>query len=260
MSTLITLGCSFSQGDGCYDKDTMPENCDNGNEEFQKWREANMDRFNKHSIGANLQKKLGYEKFINYGYAGSSNESQLLNFFNNLPNDENITIFWQLTFYDRGFEIVNRSVSDSGQHRQWVLQKIEERVKIHNQSLSQMKLDARVETLLRINVLKEYCIARGWNLFVWSWANDGNELLSIQPSLSKIFINFKNKIHEMAEGMPKEYKSPIPNDGHPNEIGYKVVSDDMYNWIQKQKLNVPMPNETPLEQIKVSNNQQIRFK
>ena len=66
MSTLITLGCSFSQGDGCYDKDTMPENCDNGNEEFQEWREDNMDRFNKHCIGANLQKKLGYEKFINY--------------------------------------------------------------------------------------------------------------------------------------------------------------------------------------------------
>jgi hypothetical protein len=262
MSTLVTLGCSFSQGDGCYDIDTMPENCDNNNKDFQEYRENNMDRFNKNSIGANLQKRFGYETFINYGYAGSSNESQLLNFFNNLPNDENVTIFWQLTFYDRAFEIIGRGFHDAGQHRKWVLEKIEEKVKSHNQSLPQMTLDSRIETILRINVLKEYCIARGWNLFIWSWTNDGNGLISIQPSLSEILVNFKNKIHEYSDDLPNEYKSPIPNDSHPNEKGYKLVSDDMCNWIDKNnhRLKVPMPNEIPLEQIKVSNNQQIKFK
>lgn len=252
MSTLVTLGCSFSQGDGCYDIDTMPENCDNTNKDFQEYRENNMENFLNNSIGSNIQERFGYEKYINYAYAGSSNESQMMLFFNQLPEDEDVTVLWQITFYHRKFQLQNRKVMDAGPHYKWVVDSMTEKMERMNMSDWDVEQDTRFETLLRINIMNEYCKARGWKFLTWTWMSNEYRLLTeMYPKLKNLIIPYKNPCDREMDELPKEWVSKIPKDAHPNEVGYKIISDGLCDTIIEKKIDCPIPNETVKEKIKI---------
>ena len=250
MSTLVTLGCSFSQGDGCYDFSLG----DSVND-FINFRENNMNNFLHNCIGSNIQEKFGYERFINYAYAGSSSESQMMLFFNQLPEDEDVTVIWQQTFYHRKFQITNRKVRDAGLHYKWVVDSMTEKMEKLNMSDWEVEQDMRFETLLRINIMNEYCKARGWKFLTWTWmSNQYDILVDMYPKLTNLIIPYNNPFDEteMSE-LPKEWVSKIPNDGHPSELGYKIISDGLCESILKNNLDCPIPNETPIEKIKIFN-------
>lgn len=258
MSTLVTLGCSFSQGDGCYDFSNTPfdfdENFDFGKatDEFYQWREDNMENFLNNSIGSNIQEKFGYEKYMNYAYAGSSNESQMLLFFNQLPQDDNVTVIWQQTFYHRKFQLNKKKVSDAGLHFKWVVDSMnekKERLEMDDWDIDQ---DNRFETLLRINIMNEYCQSRGWKFLVWTWvSNEYDILIEMYPKLKHLIIPFKNPFDREMNELPKEWVSKLPNDAHPNEVGYKIISDGLCESIIKNKLDCPILNEIPKDKIKI---------
>ena len=247
MSTLVTLGCSFSQGDGAYDFSLG----DSVND-FINFREDNMENFLNNSIGSNIQERFGYEKYINYAYAGSSNESQMLLFFNQLPKDEDVTVLWQITFYHRKFQLHNKGVMDAGLHYKWVVDSMTEKMEVLKMTDWDVEQDTRFETLLRINVMNEYCKARGWKFFTWTWmAHEYNHLVKMYPKLKEVIIPYKNPFDVEMDGLPKEWVSKIPNDPHPNEVGYKIISDGLCDSIIENNFDFPKPNETPKEKIKI---------
>jgi len=248
MSTLVTMGCSFSQGDGCYDF-----SLGDAENDFINFREDNMDNFLHKCIGSNIQERFGYEKFINYAYAGSSNESQFLLFFNQLPQDENVTIIWQQTFYHRYFQLANRRTMDAGLHYEWVVRAMQEKMEKLNLTDWDVEQDTRFHTLLRIQSLYEYCKIRNWKLLIWTWmGNEYEHLIKLFPKLKSIIIPYSNPFDREMGELPNEWISKIPNDPHPNEIGYKIISDGLCDSIVKNNLDCPIPNEKPINKIKIN--------
>lgn len=247
MSTLVTLGCSFSQGDGCYDFSLG----DSVND-FINFRENNMENFLNNSIGSNIQEKFGYKKYINYAYAGSSNESQMLLFFNQLPQDDTVTVIWQITFYHRKFQLHNKGVMDAGLHYKWVVDSMSEKMEVLKMTDWDVEQDMRFETLLRINLMNEYCEARGWKFLTWTWmSNEYNHLIKMYPKLKHLIIPYENPFDREMGELPKEWISKLPNDPHPNEVGYKIISDGLCDSIVKNNLDCPIPNEIPKDKIKI---------
>ena len=249
MSTLVTMGCSFSQGDGCYDF-----SLGDAENDFINFRENNMDNFLHNCIGSNIQERFGYEKFINYAYSGSSNESQFLLFFNQLPQDENVTIIWQQTFWWRYFRLIDRGVMDVGISSEWVSLSIKEKIDKFGLGHEKINIDARFENLLRVQALHEYCKIRGWKLLIWSWMKDEYEhIIKLFPKFKSILIPYENQFDVDMRMLPKEWISKLPEDGHPNEIGYKMISDSLCDSIIKNNLDCPIPNETPKYKIQIPN-------
>ena len=248
MSTLVTLGCSFSHGDGCYDFSLGDYEKD-----YPRFREKNFNNFLKNSIGSNIQDKLGYENFYNYAYPGSSNESQLLLFFQNLPKDDNVTILWQSTFFYRKFNLLNRGILDIGINTEWVAKIIEEKLK--SQDERQLEFDEMIEYSLRMNVLYEYCKIRKWKLFVWFWqVNVYDSFIHMFPKFKDIIIPFENPFELKGEYdiQLKDFVSKLPNDFHPNEKGYKMISDSLCDSIDTNNMNFPKPLERIKKKVQVN--------
>ena len=261
MSTLVTLGCSFSQGDGCYDFKLAKNNIDFtkfreniiDDVDFQEFRNDNDKNFLHNCIGSNIQERFGFSKFINYAYAGSSNESQMLLFSNNLPTDDDVTVIWQLTFHHREFQLVNQKIMDAGLHYDWVLKSMEEKMVRHSMNDFDIEQDKRFHTALRIEMMYELCKSKGWKLMVWSWMGDDyKHLIELFPKLKEIIIPYENPFHADSVSWEKKYCSKIPKDSHPNEVGYKVISNQICDIIEN-KMNFNPPLEIPTEKQKIEN-------
>lgn len=258
-STLVTLGCSFSQGDGCYDLSLGWPKKENGEYDIPKsypydkkdfmieFRERNINKmFNQNSIGANIQKRFGYEKYLNYAFGGYSNLSQFFRFLNNLPTEDNVTIIWQLTFYHRRMQVIGKFAVDAGLHCDWISQRRKENMENHKLSFQQLDDSDRYETLLYIDALNNICKERGWNLLVWSWVKDEYKRLQILGKRVKdIIIPFDNPLDGI-EQAPQEYHCVLPWDGHPNEKGYKLIANQLCDIIEENNM-LDIPNDTPKE-------------
>ena len=223
MSTLVTLGCSFSQGQGCYTES-------NFDKESLEYQEEQLPNFLKGCIGYNIQREFGFENFYNYARGGDSNLTQLLRFFHNPIQDKDTTILWQVTFPTRGFAVIENSINSLP------FELTEKIFKMRFEMFTASPQDdMRREVALYLQVMKEYCRVRGWKFFVWFWENgEYSKYSEMFPSLKENIIPFN--------------KEPFDDDmhawcGHPNEKGYKRISNTLIRAIESYGLDFPKPNE-----------------
>ena len=248
MATLVTLGCSFTMGDGCYDLSLGDYEND-----YISFRDKNMDNFLHNSIGSNIQKYYGFKNFINYGYGGSSNVSQYLKFFENLPDDDNVSILWQLTFNERKFYLKNQRTMDGGTHMNWVIEYYKQKMVEYSMDEHQIRVDDISEYSLYINALNEFCKSKNWNLLVYSWQDGLDSMHKEKFSyLSDIIIPFKNPI----DTFDKTLLSPL-GDGHPNADGYKIISNKLVETINKNNMKFGKFNEIPTNLKRADSKSQI---
>jgi hypothetical protein len=231
MSTLVTLGCSFTLGQGCYgDLDISKIDI-----EKYPYYSLHKDDFLSGSIGRNLQEHYGYETYYNYAQGGASNESQLLMFFRNQDqvdiDDDNVVVLWQGTFPWREF-CVTENVVDAVPFN-LIEQRMKFRYDFENTSPED---DIMRESILYFNVMKEYCKARGWKFFIWFWEQNHNDYRRLSHILNDNIIPISFELNNTSD---------ISFEGHPNEIGYKKVSDSLIEGISNSTFPFPHPNETP---------------
>lgn len=239
MSTLITLGCSFTVGQGCYgdldaskiDKTTYP------------YYALHQNDFLSGSIGRNLQKHYGYESYYNYAQMGASNESQLLMFFRNQEqvdiDDDNVVVLWQGTFPWREFCITESRCG--GVPFNLTEQRMRFRYDFKNTSPED---DIMLESILYFNVMKEYCKARGWKFFIWFWEQNHTDYRRLSHMLNDNIIPISFELDDISD---------ISFEGHPNELGYKKISDSLIEGISNSTFPFPHPNETPKVMMAITN-------
>ena len=107
-NVLITVGCSFTEGVGCYDYSSLNNKNPNdlSEKEFQKYYQTQLDNFLMGSWGTHLQKMLRYDLHINCGIGGSSNSHQIKNFMDTMDSwpdlsKSNVLVIWQMTYSHR---------------------------------------------------------------------------------------------------------------------------------------------------------------
>ena len=229
MSTLVTLGCSFTQGQGCYKESSLDENS-------QEYYKEQLPNFLKGCIGSNIQKEFGFANFYNYAQGGDSNLTQLLRFFNNPIQDDDTTILWQVTFPTRGFMVIENTINTLPFEFTEKMFKV--RLEFGNTSPED---DMRREVALYLKVMKEYCRVRGWKFFVWFWENgEYSKYSEMFPLLKENIIPFNKEPFD-----DDMYSIEFGKKGHPNEKGYKKISDTLIRAIESYGLDFPHPNETP---------------
>ena len=104
---LITLGCSYTEGVGCYDPsvlndEKLPLGVGRGFEVYTK----SLDRFHNFGWPSRLQKKLQYDSLWNIGHGGASNSETAKRWMElfgdkNLSEEYDVLVLWMVTYAER---------------------------------------------------------------------------------------------------------------------------------------------------------------
>lgn len=234
---LITLGCSLTEGVGCYDINTIPKNILNSNKNFE-WSDihsiykSNLERFHEMSWPNQLGKKLGFDKVLNLGHGGSSTSSQVKIFFEKYPNeyfnDWDVLMVFMLPTSTRFSFYINSRITH-------FLPQFGIEGGIENSYLDLIDKDfndAVLEQIFYIKVMNEVCKNRNFNFIYFHHDNNMNIVLR---------NNYKNPNHLTLKSSKKslfwfgeddEYLSPLCH--HPNEKGHEEMSIIIYNCIKHE--------------------------
>ena len=238
---LITLGCSFTEGVGCWDVESLPKNFSNdGSVNYGTVKEKNRPRFHKLGWPNRLGKKLGYDKVINLGLGGSSTSGQAKWFFTQYLNkdfsDWDVLVVWLMTepsrisFY-KNTEIVNQ-MSNPANSENYAFDGY---IKFLSDS-NTFREDLVLEQLFYRNIIKTICEQKSYNFLTFNLHSEAH---------NHIFHRFNpndktySPIH-VDPAAPDEYFSKICQ--HWNELGYEYVATNMFNWINFKHKHLVNPN------------------
>jgi hypothetical protein len=264
---LITVGCSLTEGVGCYDYSHLPVDVDISTlspMENRKLYENNLDNFLKGSWGTQLQKKIGYHTHINCGIGSSSNSHQLKNFMDTMHlwdiDESDVLVIWLMTFNHRFsfyngdspttygvFNSENDSLDDSTEKLS--------KATLVELSKNDYDISMMLESLFYLRCMRDICRVNNFK-FLHSTTEDSIEY---QGLLNKYLdkTSLENRLRYTRYGgtgysMMENAWRNISHCGHPNEIGYSAVADNIFKAISENSPN--LINDTkPHDYIQIRN-------
>jgi hypothetical protein len=244
---LITLGCSFTEGVGCYDPDTIPIDMVDRmkHEKIEEVYISNKSRFHNYSWPSQLQKKLKYDKLINLGLGGSSTSGNLKVWFEkyydkNFSDDYDVLIIWMLpeptrfSFY-RERKIMN--INPSMAKNVYNIYSYDLGIEYIN-FLENLDLDPILEQIFYLKIFEDHLKNQKYN-FLYVPLNHTQNWYFDKLYKADSMINLKESVLPNFVINP-DMKSLICN--HPNEKGYEQVSEKIFEWIKKYKQNLISEN------------------
>jgi len=247
---LITLGCSYTEGVGCYDETLFTTSTvESRQKELSISEKYEMHRKSFHANGwpVQLASKMGYDRLINMGLAGSGTSGQLKRFYESHYYRESFdeydtTIMWLLSepsrfgMYSEG---VVRDILPKYTHNDdWFGATLQ---KGYVEFVKYMDNDPILDQIFYIKTLEHYCENMGFNLLL-SHSNFELDGLLKYNYKSKYYITpYPTSIMETG------YINPICL--HPTKEGYGMFVDNIYNSITKYHSYVLQ--EPPLDENKL---------
>lgn len=245
---LITLGCSYIEGEGIYDysliePNTIISDYRPGSDRYDRFVEKNLHNFHTKGIPAKLGKMMGFDKVLNMGYRGSSTSGQLKVLFEkyNKPNfkDYDVTIFWLLTepcrisFYHDGY-VLNFNGGSWG----------DKLYRAYIQEVSNGVSDCVLEQSFYIKSLEHYCELNNFELYIGHSNPDILKPLK-ETNDSKNILDMKGSLFFDRKNFTREQFSKICD--HPNEFGYELASQEIFDCIQEHTNNKFGPENPNVE-------------
>ena len=233
---LITLGCSYTEGMGCYDYSKFPKGkhiYSDGVSESQI--KEQIDRFHEMGYPNRLGKKLKYDKVINLGVSGGSTSGQIKKFTEKYWNnsfsefDEVLIFFWlphshRFSFYTNGRIVDIIPTAEDINHPQEILGKS------YINFIKDYPSDYIKEQVFYLKMISSYCKLMGFN-FLWFLDDTffGESVIDEFPLDNWIGIRGKEISDEIYSN------SQLINEScfHPNENGYELYSQKFYDKINK---------------------------
>lgn len=231
---LITLGCSFTEGVGCYDfsfnpekklySELSPELCD-----------LQRNIFHREGWPNRVGKKLGYDKVINLGMGGSSNCAHLklftdkvLPLIDDLKKNYDILVIWMMTANAR-FSFYSDYNLQSFSPGRNILDppSVRPLEKAYLEDMPEVRIGPAREQIFLIKISSYLFQNLGIKFLYSSWADelylpfkyvDRRYWLIPAPKAIDLYRN-SNDTCELC--------------GHPNENGYEYISDNIVKAIKK---------------------------
>lgn len=247
------MGCSMTQGVGCYDTSTFdyeevkgwnfnkPETSKNF-KDVRSINKKNEKRFLKYSWGSILQEKLKYDNFVNMGIGGSSTSGQVKLFYEKLPyikslKKYDVLLIWLLpvpfrfSFYTKG---TNADVMPGSHawHEKTKYSKIDE---AYIKFTENLWYDSFLEQKFYKEIIKLSSKHLGFK-FLYTSVIDQVDCPYIDM-FNKIFeddLNLSLLINKPlcpSEAKNPELFSPLLCH-HPNEKGYKLIAEGIFKRIK----------------------------
>lgn len=259
---LITLGCSYTEGVGCYEPSLLDEK---GNPiiNVKSVYDASLDRFHTRGWPAQLQKKLRYDHLLNLGHGAASNSETVKRWFEvlsdkNLSDEYDVLVVWMVTFAGRISFYRNGKITSllpNFQHGSYVDQNLYDS---YVQFLgNKYNTDILLETYFYVNIIKNICSLSNYNFLYINVAGDEGKqldsLLKSENSLNYLYKVFyphnKNIIDEIVRDARTEYNAFC---GHPKEKGYEVIAERLFNMISHghpHLINNTTPSDYKIEYL-----------
>lgn len=225
---LLTMGCSITEGVGCYDYSKMEQIVPYYEIPIEK-RNFQLDRFHEFGWPNRVGKKLGFDKVVNLGAGGASNISQLYKFLGvtnpqilDLKKEYDLYLIWMMTdplrfsFSSKKlFHNINPTLLRDDLEKEFMNHHIEK-------SLIPEKDQAFIMLSSEL-IFKQFGIRyvfTSWNKsfeIVYKYFETPNYL---NPNPHFTLRNFDPK-----------YKSRVCN--HPNEAGYELLANQITEWAKE---------------------------
>ena len=236
---LITMGCSLTEGVGCYDINTINKKYLSmtideiwTDSNFYEMMEINkLNSFNFHAKGwpNRVGKKLGYDKVLNLGLGGSSTSAQVKLFFEKYPHetfkDWEVLVLFMLPDPSRFSFYINSKIMN-------FLPQFDGEIERAYLNLLENDMDDPVsEQIFYIQIMEEVCKNRNFNFIYF------NHDITVNDFLNQ---SYRNPDHHLTlkttNGLffnpSDEYRSLICH--HPNELGYEFIAKNIYNSIEDE--------------------------
>ena len=247
-NVLITLGCSFTKGDGCWDKSILKDKFKNKpiteltENEIEELYNMNGEYQLKYGWPSRLQELLKYDELYNLGHSGGaiSQSVKVLmeSFWYKDFSDCNVLLIHFLSFPNRiSFYKESRIVSFMGHHPLY-MKYIEET--LGNGS------DFSLEAYFYMKILKELCDSRGWNFLFFNLDSHQSFEMYKYEDVSILKENFMDLSFPLYSD---EHKSEICE--HPNEEGYLEIANKVFNYIIKNKKEIKLGNAVNFKKEKI---------
>ena len=220
MKVLVTLGCSMTEGQGCWGNINLYHP---SNKKLATLVGSYLPRFRELGWPNIVGKRLGFDKVINLGSGGSSTSGQVKMFYERDFSNYETYVIWMLTqpsrfsFYNKGAitnyqpQILNDPFSVT------YLREIKD---IHNDSV--------LEQLFYVKALRSWCQYKKYKLVICYWSSDSKNTQGLDLSSTDWLYPTPKKVY-----VPDDpyYKSQVCM--HPNEIGYEYIANEIVNGIQE---------------------------
>lgn len=220
---LVTLGCSFTEGVGCYDLSRVPPGIKYKGlpDDERKYQE---NRFHEYGWPNRVGKALGFDKVLNLARGGSSNSysakmltERLLG--NRKYDDYDIYVIWMATeptrfsFFDGKF--LNSYLPSS--------KSLEDSLsRAYVNSINNLYLGTLNEQVFYTKVIEQVCENNNFTLAIVHWNTSYTDLCRLYKS--RYFLGVDSKpIFKRIKLDPQADISRICD--HPNEAGYEKVAN-----------------------------------
>lgn len=231
---LITMGCSHTEGKGCYDPDTLPSNIDSDWLDKEEYRDIildvnnkNQDRFHELGWPNRLGKKLNYDRVLNLGFQGSGTSGQLKSFMEKYHDEYfeeyEVLLFWFLSDPSRF------SLYSDGYINHKMLQQHQLISQSRLDYIKNIDIDSTLEQLFYVRCMREICENRKWNYLVFQSLS---EIVSILQQLDSgdYYLEMDDIDIWKTIRRDSDYTSWCQ---HANEKGYEFIAQTFYHQIKK---------------------------
>lgn len=237
---LITLGCSLTEGVGCYDTSLLPKNPKQ--DDFHDVRlEKHSKRFLKYGWPNRLGNYLNYDLVINMGTAGIGPGGNVKDFISKwkdgerkikeneiVLSDYDVLLYWWIpapnrySFYFHGeLETEHIGQSDSNLSKELL------------KKMYDYKIDMILETQFYLNVLELFCTHHNIKL-IWTTTEDYVQDNLQKENFSGIDFDEIEKFEFNGEDLYDKYHAFCK---HPNEKGYEIIALRMLdNLVNKHNI------------------------
>jgi hypothetical protein len=239
---LITLGCSFTEGMGCYDMEVLPEGAHIYSWDLMSQAEIDYQRNRFHELGwpVSLGKKLGYDKVINLGFGGGSTSGNMKQFMEhywdeNFDEYEVLVLWWlpsahRMSFYSE--DIIHHVIPPGPDEDPREDDPYYRLGREYVRFIENFPEDTYLEQIFYLKLMINHCRYKGFK-FIWYADNHHIDQKHFDEYPAK-----ENWIGVDSESMNQyvyenpNWVSPVCN--HPNEFGYEEIAKIFYKHIKER--------------------------
>jgi hypothetical protein len=242
---LITLGCSFTEGVGCYNPTLLDET---GTPiDSESVYNSSLERF--HTLGwpAKLQKKLQYDCLWNLGRGAASNSENVKRWFEifsteSITDEYDVLVIWLVTFSGRiSFYKEGKIRSILPTNNLTDLTYI-----FYNSYISFLESGANkntntdrdmiLEASFYLNVISTICKLSNYKFLYINCSNtEGEQLDTLVQSPHSLNSTYKRLYPNHNSVLDRDgSKQNTSFCGHPNEHGYEIIAERFFNMISHE--------------------------
>lgn len=231
---LITMGCSLTEGVGCYDMEHAPfPDISYKDKEYFDFYNFSKPRFHQLGWPNRLGQKLGYDKVLNLGKAGSSPSGNVKNFIDRYQNYDfskwEVLLIWmvpsptRISFYTS--EILHDYIPT-------LKDKNTEIGAEYLKLLQDVDIDSSMEAIFYIKLMIELCKNRNFNFLYFNLDYDTDKLWrKIYDSPHHLYQNHGDYAPWIYENNNvSKFTSSVCH--HPNEVGYENIAKKTFDRIK----------------------------